>query len=147
VTEQMTMLDQVRSVFMQARLAAAVLLCASLLALVLSAVGLYGVIAYMVGRRTREIAVRMALGARPSSVRALVLKQSLAVVAPGMAIGVIAALATTRLLGSWLYGVGSTDFWTFVTGGSVLFAAALAASWIPARRAARVDPMAALRCD
>jgi macrolide transport system ATP-binding/permease protein len=147
VTEQMTMLDQVRSVFMQARLAAAVLLCASVLALVLSAVGLYGVIAYMVGRRTREIAVRMALGARPSSVRALVLKQSLAVVAPGMAIGVIAALATTRLLGSWLYGVGSTDFWTFVTGGSVLFAAALAASWIPARRAARVDPMAALRCD
>jgi putative ABC transport system permease protein len=60
---------------------------------------------------------------------------------------VIATLATTRLLGSWLYGVGSTDFWTFVTGGSVLFAAALAASWIPARRAARVDPMAALRCD
>jgi putative ABC transport system permease protein len=147
VTEQMTMLDQVRGVFMQARLAAAVLLSASVLALVLSAVGLYGVIAYMVGRRTREIGVRMALGARPSSVRALVLKQSLAVVAPGMAIGVMAALAATRLLGSWLYGVGAADFWTFVTGGSVLGAAALAASWIPAGRAARVDPMAALRCD
>jgi len=147
VTEQMTMLDQVRGEFMQARLAAAVLLCASVLALVLSAVGLYGVIAYMVGRRTREIGVRMALGARPSTVRALVLKQSFVVVAPGMAIGVIAALATTRLLGSWLYGVGFTDLWTFVTGGCVLGGAALAASWIPARRAARVDPMAALRCD
>jgi len=89
----------------------------------------------------------MALGARPSSVRALVLKQSLAVVAPGMAIGVMAALAATRLLGSWLYGVGATDFWTFVTAGSVLGAAALAASWIPARRAARVSPMAALRSE
>jgi len=147
VTEQMTMLDQVRGVFMQARLAAAVLLSASVLALVLSAVGLYGVMAYMVGRRTREIGVRMALGARPASVRGLVLKQSMAVVAPGMAIGVIAALAITRLLGSWLYGVGATDFWTFVAGGSVLAAAALIASWIPARRAARVDPIAALRCD
>jgi predicted permease len=147
VTEQMTMLDQVRGAFMQARLAAAVLLTASVLALLLSAVGLYGVIAYMVGRRTREIGVRLALGAQPSSVRTLVLKQSLAVVAPGMAIGVAASLAVTRLLRSWLYGVRATDPWTFLTGAGVLAIVALLASWIPARRAARVDPMAALRCE
>ncbi len=147
VTEQMTMLDQLRGTFMQARLAAAVLLCASALALVLSAVGLYGVMSYMVGRRTREIGVRIALGARPSSVCALVLRQSLRVFVPGMLIGLVAALAVTRLLGSWLYGVRATDFWTFVAAASMLSAVALAASWIPARRAARVDPMAALRCD
>jgi predicted permease len=147
VTEQVTMLNQVRGVFMQARLAAAVLLCASVLALLLSGVGLYGVIAYMVGRRTREIGVRMALGARPASVRALVLRQSLAVVAPGMAIGVAASLAATRLLGSWLYGVRATDFATFVAAAFVLGAVALVASWIPAGRAARIDPLEALRSE
>jgi predicted permease len=147
VTELMTMLDQVRGEFMQARLAAAVLLSASALALVLSAVGLYGLIAYMVARRTREIGVRMALGAPVASVRGLVLKQSLTVVAPGIAIGVAASLAATRLLESWLYGVRAADPWTSVTGASVLIAAALLASWIPARRAARVDPLVALRCE
>jgi predicted permease len=147
VTEQMRMLDQVRGVFMQARLAAAVLLCASVLALGLSAVGLYGVIAYIVGRRAREIGVRMALGARPATIRALVLKESLAVVGPGMVIGVGGALAATRLLGSWLYGVRATDPWAFVAGALLLSAVALFASWIPARRAARLDPLAALRCE
>jgi predicted permease len=147
VTEQMTMLDQVKGFFMQARLASAVLSCASVLALVLSAVGLYGVIAYMVSRRTREIGVRMALGAQPASVRALVLKQSLAVVAPGIAFGVVAALAATRLLSSWLYGVRSSDPWTFIAAAAVLGAVAMFASWIPARRAARLDPLQALRCE
>src|SRR5262249_1119328 len=143
VTEQMTMLDQVHSDFMQARLAAAVLSSASVLALVLSAVGLYGVIAYMVGRRTREIGVRVALGAQPSSVRALMLRESLAVVAPGMAFGMGGALAATRLLGSWLYGVRATDPWTFIGAASVLSVVALCASWIPAQRAARLDPLMA----
>jgi predicted lysophospholipase L1 biosynthesis ABC-type transport system permease subunit len=147
VTEQMTMLDQVQGEFMQARLAAAVLLCASVLALALSAVGLYGVIAYVVGQRTREIGVRMALGAQPSSVRALVLKQSFGVVAPGVAFGVLGALAATRLLGSWLYGVRVSDPWTFIAAASVLVAVALVASWIPARRAASLDPLLALRCE
>jgi macrolide transport system ATP-binding/permease protein len=102
VTEQMTMLDQVESVFLQARLAAAVCACASFLALVLSAVGLYGVIAYIVGRRTREIGIRMALGARPSNVRAVVLKQSLAVLVPGIVLGLAGSLVCARLLGAWL---------------------------------------------
>jgi len=141
------MSDQVNGFFMQARLASAVLSCASVLALVLSAVGLYGVIAYMVGRRTREIGVRIALGAQPSSVRALVLKQSLAVVAPGIAFGILGALAATRLLGSWLYGVRSTDTWTFIAAAAVLGAVAMFASWIPARRAASIDPLRALRCE
>ncbi len=147
VTELMTMTDQVKGEFMQARLAAAVLLCASGLALVLSAVGLYGLISYMVSQRTREIGVRMALGALPSTVRALVLRQSLAVVAPGIAFGVAGALAATRLLAAWLYGVKATDLWTFLAAAAVLGAVTLFASWIPARRAARVHPMAALRCD
>jgi predicted permease len=147
VTELMTMSDQVNGFFMQARLASAVLSCASVLALVLSAVGLYGVIAYMVSRRTREIGVRMALGAPPSSVRVLVLKQSLAVVAPGIAFGILGALAATRLLGSWLYGVRSTDPWTFIAAAAVLGAVAMFASWFPARRAANVDPLRALRCE
>lgn len=147
VTEQMTLLDQVKGAFMQARLAAAVLLCASLLALVLSAVGLYGVMAYMVSRRTREIGVRMALGAQPASVRRLVLKQSLAVVAPGVVIGVAGALAGTRLLSSWLYGVRATDPWSFLAAVTVLSTVALFASWIPARRASRLDPLVALRRD
>jgi ABC-type antimicrobial peptide transport system permease subunit len=143
----MTMSDQVNGFFMQARLASAVLSCASVLALVLSAVGLYGVIAYMVSRRTREIGVRMALGAPPSSVHVLVLKQSLAVVAPGIAFGILGALAATRLLGSWLYGVRSTDPWTFIAAAAVLGAVAMFASWFPARRAANVDPLRALRCE
>ncbi len=147
VTEQLTMLDQVHGEFMQARLAAAVLLSASGVALVLSAVGLYGVIAYVVSRRTREIGVRMALGARPSSIRAMVLKQGVEVVAPGMAIGVAATLAATRLLGAWLYGVRAGDPWMLIGGACVLAGVVLIASWIPARRAARVDPMSALRCD
>ena len=139
------MLDQVEGVFMQARLAAAVLGCASVMALVLSAVGLYGVIAYMVSRRTQEIGVRMALGARPSSVLALVLRQSGRVVAPGIALGLAGALICTRLLGAWLYGVNATDPSTFVSGALVLSVVAMLASWIPARRAARLDPLAALR--
>jgi ABC-type antimicrobial peptide transport system permease subunit len=132
---------------MQARLAAAVLLCASLLALMLSAVGLYGVIAYMVGRRTREIGVRMALGAQPATVRLLVLREGVLVVAPGVAFGMLGAFAVTRLLTSWLYGVRATDPWTFIVAATVLSAVALLASWIPARRAAQLDPVLALRCE
>ena len=141
------MLDQVEGVFIQARLASAVLACASVLALILSAVGLYGVIAYIVGRRTREIGIRMALGARPANVRALVLKQSLAVLVPGIALGLGGALVSARLLAAWLYGVPATDPWAFIAGAVVLSAVALFASWIPARRAARLDPLSALRFE
>jgi predicted permease len=145
VTEQSTMLDQVESNFMQARLAAAVLEYASGLALLLSAIGLYGLIAYKVTQQTREIGIRMALGARPANVHALILRKSLAVVAPGIGLGLAAAVVSTRLLGSWLYGVRATDPSAFITGGIVLSAVALLAAWLPARRAASLDPPVALR--
>ncbi len=147
VTEQLTMLDQVRGVYMQARLAAAVLLCASILALILSAVGLYGVIAFITVRRTKEIGVRIALGARPSAVRGLILEQAAMIAAPGIAIGLAGAFASTRLLGAWLYGVRAIDPFVFAAAAIALSVVAMAASWIPAHRAARLDPIAALRAD
>jgi putative ABC transport system permease protein len=87
----------------------------------------------------------VALGARPGDVSALVLQQGLKLVAPGMALGLAGALASTRLLGSWLYGVRATDASAFAIGALLLSAAALAACAAPARRAARLDPMVALR--
>jgi len=145
ITEQMTMLDQVEGVYMLARLASNVMMVAGGLALLLSATGLYSVIAFVVSRRTREFGIRVALGARPGDVRVLVLRQGLKLVAPGVVIGLVAALASSHLLRSWLYGVRATDPWVFAIGALILSSAALAACAAPARRAARMDPMAALR--
>lgn len=147
VTEEMTMLDQVEAVYIQARLASAVMLTAGALALLLSTTGLYSVIAFIVSRRTREIGIRVALGARPGDVSALVLQQGLKLVAPGVALGLAGALASTRLLESWLYGVRATDPWAFAIGALLLSTAALAACAAPAHRAARLDPMVALRYE
>jgi predicted permease len=112
--------------------------------LVLALVGIYGVIAYFVGQRTREIGVRMALGARPGQVVALVVRQGMRPVLAGIALGAIAAAAVTRVLASQLYGVGATDPLTFVAVTAVVAVAAALAAAIPARRAARVDPRDAL---
>jgi putative ABC transport system permease protein len=114
-------------------------------ALLLAAVGIYGVLAYSVAQRTREIGVRMALGARDSTVAGMVVREALGVVGVGLAIGVAGALALTRVLASLLYEVSPTDPLTFVGVALVLGAVALAASYLPARRAARVDPIVALR--
>jgi ABC-type antimicrobial peptide transport system permease subunit len=115
-----------------------------LIGLVLSAIGIYGVIAYFVSQRTREIGVRLALGASPADVKRLVIGQALRPVAIGLVAGVAGALAATRLLAAQLYGVGPRDPATIalVCGGFVLVA--VLASWIPARRAASVDPTRAL---
>ncbi len=118
---------------------------ASLTALVLGLVGLYGVVAYRVGSRTAEIGVRMALGARGGQVRALALGHSLRLVAVGTALGLGGALLLTRFLGSLLYGVRAGDPLVLAAATGALLATALAASWIPARRASRVDPAVALR--
>ena len=117
----------------------------ALLALALAAIGIYGVLSYSVARRTREIGVRMALGAAKGSVVRMVLGDSLAPVVAGAAAGVVAALALTRLMRALLYGVSATDPMTFAAGVAVLLGVGVLASVIPAARAARVDPMEALR--
>jgi putative ABC transport system permease protein len=117
------------------------------LALILAAVGLYGVVAYVVRQREREIGVRVALGASPARVVGLMVRRGMAPVFAGLAVGIALALFATRLLRSLLYEVSASDPVTFVGVAVLLAAVALVASWLPARRAARVDPTVALRAD
>jgi len=116
-------------------------------ALILACVGLYGLLAYNVALRTREIGVRMALGATVQSILSLVLRQAMGLAIVGCAAGVVSAIALVHFIASRLYGVTSMDPLTFLATGGVLLFAALAASWLPARRATRVDPMIALRAE
>jgi ABC-type antimicrobial peptide transport system permease subunit len=108
-------------------------------------IGLYGLISYTVQQRTREIGIRMALGAQSDDILKLVMGQGIGAVLSGVAIGVVAALALTRLMASLLFGVRPTDAITFASVAVLLTCVALAASYIPARRAMRTDPLNALR--
>jgi ABC-type antimicrobial peptide transport system permease subunit len=119
----------------------------SVLALVLSAVGLYGVMSYVVSRRVREIGIRMALGAERGPIVGLVLKEAVLLVAAGVVVGLPAAWAVAKLVSSLLYGVNPADPASALAATAVLALAALAAAWIPARRASRVDPTVALRYE
>jgi len=116
-------------------------------ALMLAMIGIYGVLAYSVTRRTREMGVRIALGASPANVLGLVLKQALVTAALGVGLGVVAALGLTRLLQSMLFGVKPTDPFTFAGVTITLLTVALLAAYVPARRATRVDPIIALRYE
>jgi putative ABC transport system permease protein len=117
------------------------------IALVLATVGIYGVISYSVSRRTREIGVRMAMGASPASLRRLVLGESAKLALFGLVAGIPVALASARFLSSMLFAVTPTDPLTFIGVALLLTMVALAAAYFPARRAMRVDPMTALRCE
>jgi ABC-type antimicrobial peptide transport system permease subunit len=119
----------------------------SALALVLGAVGLYGGLSYLVAERTREIGVRMALGARAEQVSRMVMTQGARVVVAGVAIGLATALLTTHALGTLLYDVRAIDPLTFGGAAIVMIGIGLLASYVPARRAARVDPMISLRAE
>jgi putative ABC transport system permease protein len=119
----------------------------AMIAMILTAVGVYGVMNYSVKQRTQEIGIRMALGAQPGEVRALILKQGLALSSAGLGIGLVACLILTRLMSSLLYGVSATDPVTFVAFALFLGCVALSACYIPARKATKVDPMIALRYE
>jgi ABC-type antimicrobial peptide transport system permease subunit len=119
----------------------------AVMALLLSVVGLYGVIAYSVSRRTREIGVRMALGAQRGTVYRLILKEAVRLTVFGIFAGIFCALIATTLIRKLLFGVQSWDVATLVAVAGVLGISALVASYIPARRAASIDPMVALRTE
>ncbi|HJR71012.1 MAG TPA: ABC transporter permease [Gammaproteobacteria bacterium] len=120
---------------------------ASSMALALGIVGIYGVIAYVVAQRQREIGIRMALGARRRQVRKMFLRQGLALSSVGLAIGLVAALALTRLMSSLLFGIESTDVVTYAVAVGVILAAAALASYLPARRASAIDPVETLKAE
>jgi ABC-type antimicrobial peptide transport system permease subunit len=114
---------------------------------VLSAIGIYGLMAYSVAERTREIGIRMALGAGSREVLKMVMRHALLLVGLGLTIGLVAAFALTRLIRSGLYGVTPTDPATYAGISVLLIAVAIAACWIPTMRAIRIDPTVALRYE
>jgi putative ABC transport system permease protein len=147
VYDLMTMEQRIANSTSRNKFNTLLLLAFSVLALVLAAVGLYGVVAYSVTQRTREIGIRIALGARTGDVLRLIVRQGMRLVLAGTLIGLAGALALTRLLRSLLFSVSSADPLTFAIIPVLLVAVALLACWLPARRAAKVDPVEALRFE
>ena len=147
VMELRTLREQLRFALWLKRLLSSIVGVLAVLALIIAGVGLYGVVAYSVAQRTREIGIRMALGADPSRVVRMVVGQSARLTVIGMGLGLLSALALTRFLSTVIVGVSATDPPTYVFVSMLLALSGIGAAWVPARRAARVDPMTALRCD
>jgi predicted permease len=147
VSDVQTLLTVVTKSFSGSRATMTLLVMFASLALILGAVGIYGVVSYSVAQRTAEIGVRMALGAQRGDVLRLVIGQGAKLALTGIALGVVGALAVTRLIGSLLYDLSPTDPFTFIGVAVLLTLVALLASYLPARRATRVDPMIALRYE
>jgi len=147
VTYEKTIRDHMGIALWPSWMGAMLLGSLGLLAFILASMGVYGVMAYSVSQRTRELGIRMALGAQSSQVIKLVLRQGMLLAVIGLAFGLFAAFGSTRLAGSLLYGVNPSDPLVFAWVTSVLACAALAACYLPARRAARVDPLQALRME
>ena len=139
--------ERVRDSLWRQRLSADVLGIFSLATLGIAILGVFGVTSYLITLRSHEIGVRMAIGARPSDILKMVLLQNLALVAIGTIAGLLGALALTRILEGLLFGVKATDSSTFAMVAGVLVAAAMSACLIPAYRAAKVDPIVALRAE
>jgi putative ABC transport system permease protein len=141
-------LDEIRSQSMASTSFAMVMLAiAAGIALLLAVVGVYGVIAYVAVQRTREVGIRLALGAEIGDVRAMFLRYGLGLTAVGIVVGIAAAILLTRVLSALLYGVSPTDAVTYLAVSAVLIAAALLATSLPVRRASRVDPVIAMRAE
>ena len=147
VSEDRALVDRLLLEYQPVRFAGTLLVWFGALAMFLSAFGLFGVLAFRVAERTREIGVRMALGAGPGQVARMVLRRGVVLAVTGVAMGVVGALASVRLLRSLLYGVPLGDPLAFAAASGLLLVIALAASYLPARRATRLDPLLALRHD
>jgi predicted permease len=147
VALERTMQDLYAATLARTSFSLVMLAIAGAMALALGIIGIYGVIAYVVSQRVREIGIRLALGAPQRQVRRMFLRQGLALTGVGLAIGLVVALAVTRFLSSLLFGIGPTDAVCYVAALVVILAAAALASYLPARRAAAIDPMQTLKAE
>jgi predicted lysophospholipase L1 biosynthesis ABC-type transport system permease subunit len=147
IYELTSLADALSITFWEVKWRAGLLASLGLLAIVLAAIGLYGVMAYAVSQRTREIGVRIALGAAPGDVQWMVLAQGLRIAGLGILGGLVVSAVTVRMLRSFLYGLSPYDPAAFLAASMAWLMVAMLASWYPARRATRVDPLTALKCD